>query len=190
MTADALAKELLADRDFYGAEGGVTFSGGECLLQADFLTEVMCILAREGVSSVIDTAGHVPWESIVKTLPLCDHYLYDNKCPDSALHRQYTGQSNDRILANLARLAAVGKRLWIRVPVIPGVNDHAEEMRAIAALAARAKPEQVTLMPYHTLGKSKYKTLFLSPGYEAPYMITPAALEDMKRIFREHGLPI
>lgn len=189
--AAALVDELMADRAFFGTEGGVTFSGGECMLQADFVAACAAALAERGVATVIDTAGHAPWAAYLKTLPVCRHYLYDLKCADPARHLQHTGQDNRLILSNLARLAAAGARLWIRVPVIPGVNDEEGEMHAIAAIAAGTPGvERVTLMPYHTLGKSKYQTLGLTPGYEAPYPLSGEALAGFQSIFRTHGLHV
>ena len=186
-----LLQEVLADRDFYGTDGGVTFSGGECLLQADFVASMLQKLKTGGISAAIDTCGCVPWENIEKTLPFCDVYLYDIKCADSDLHERFTGQPNGLILENLQKLAHSGARIWIRTPVIPDVNDNEAEMAAIAAIVQGTPGvEKITLMPYHTLGKSKYATLGLQPGYETEKSVSPAALEGLKDIFRAKNIPI
>lgn len=186
-----LLEALVADREFYGDEGGVTFSGGECLLQGDFVAQLLKKLKALKINTAIDTCGCVPWEQIAKTLPFCDLYLYDIKCADGQLHRNFTGQDNRLILENLRKLSQQGKRIWIRVPIIPGFNDAAEELEAIAAIAAgTAGVTNVTLMPYHTLGKSKYETLGLTPAYDAPRTVTPEQLQAAKEIFRKAGLPV
>ena len=178
--------EIRKDRDFYGMEGGVTFSGGECLLQADFVAEVMLRCREEGISTAVDTCGFVPWERIQKTLRVCDTYLYDIKCADSGLHQTFTGQPNELILENFRKLSASGARIWIRIPVIPGFNNHESEMKIMADLVnGMPGVETVTLMPYHTLGKSKYETLGMEPRYHTDQMIQPAELEHFGRLFEK-----
>ena len=191
ITAEELMTEIRKDRDFYGTEGGVTVSGGECLLQADFVADVLRRCWEEGNNSAVDTCGFVPWESIQKTLGLCDTYLYDIKCADSRLHKAFTGQENERILENFRKLSAASARIWIRIPVIPGFNDNDSELHAIAALVnGMPGVEKVTLMPYHTLGKSKYETLGMEPMYYTEQIIRPAELEHFGRFFEKwEGLP-
>ena len=185
-----LLGEVLADRDFYGDDGGVTFSGGECLLQADFVAEMLRLIKAQGITTAVDTCGFVPWKNIEKTLGLCDTYLYDIKLANPAKHKRYTGQDNGLILDNLQNLSWAGARLWIRVPVIPDVNDDPEEMGKIVDIAASTRGvEKVTLMPYHTLGISKYRTLGMVPGYETDKMISKTKLESLKAIFRDRNIP-
>ena len=178
---DELLAEVLRDRDFYNSEGGVTFSGGECLLQADFVAVMLEKIKREGVSTAVDTCGYVGTDSIAKTLPFCDLYLYDIKCADPELHKKNTGVDNRLILENLKFLSHSGKRIWIRVPVIPGVNDSIEEITDIACIVKNCGGiEKVTLMPYHTLGKSKYETLGYTPSYDSDAVVSK---EDLKRLY-------
>lgn len=186
-----LLAEVLADRDFYESDGGVTFSGGECLLQADFVTRMLEELKSSGVTTAIDTCGAVSWESLEKTLPFCDTYLYDIKCADPELHREYTGQSNNRILDNLRRLSDAGANIWVRVPVIPDFNDNGQEMNQIAGIVGRTKGvRKVTLIPYHTLGKSKYKTLGMIPPYETEKSVTKSRMEEFAQLFRDKGIAV
>lgn len=163
---EALLERVLADRDFYGKEGGVTFSGGECLMQSDFVAEMLKCIKAEGMTTAVDTCGFVPWSALDKTLPFCDTYLYDVKCADSELHQAFTGQRNELILDNLERLSDSGANIWIRIPVIPDFNDNDREMQAMASIVnGLTGVTKVTLMPYHTLGKSKYETLGMVPQY-------------------------
>lgn len=191
VTTEKLLAEVLADRDFYGEDGGVTFSGGECLLQAEFVAEMLMRIRNEGITTAVDSCGLVPWEAIRMTLPYTNTYLYDVKCLDGEKHRSFTGHDNRLILENLEKLAESGANLWIRVPVIPDFNDSAGEMTAIADLVHNTPGvSRVTLMPYHTLGKSKYATLGMIPGYETEKTIPQSKLSEFKSIFREAGLPV
>ena len=190
-TPEQLLDEVLADLDFYGSDGGVTFSGGECLLQADFVGHMLQALKNRGVTTAVDTCGNVPWENIEKALPYCDTWLYDIKCVDSENHRRYTGSRNERILENLEKLGRTGANIWIRVPVIPDFNDNLEEMNQIAAIASSVSGvSRITLMPYHTLGKSKYATLGIVPGYDTDKTVSQSKLAEFKAVFADKGLEV
>ena len=106
-TVDEVLKEILKDKTFYdNSGGGVTFSGGECMLQIDFLEEILKECKKNGIHTAVDTAGHVPFEFFERIIPYTDLFLYDVKCFDSDKHRQYTGVENQLILKNLKRLLA------------------------------------------------------------------------------------
>ena len=181
----------LKDRIFYADTGGVTFSGGECLLQADFVSQVLRQLKALGIHTAVDTCGCVPWSAIEKTLPFCDLYLYDVKCVTSSVHQAYTGVDNALILENLDKLSQTGKDIWIRTPVIPGFNDSEAEMTAIAQrIAPLPTVRKVTLMPYHTLGASKYETLGLSYPFDTSLKISPEAFASFQSIFESRNIPI
>ncbi len=183
-STDELISEILKDRPFYGEMGGVTFSGGECLLQADFVTDVMKKAKAEGLHTAVDTCGYVPWENIEKTLAFCDLYLYDIKCIDHKTHKEYTGVDNSLIIQNIKRLSDAKKDIWVRVPVIPGFNNTEDEMNKISDLVLTLPSvKQVTLMPYHSLGSDKYKTLGLEYTYDTSLEIKDSELEKFKKIF-------
>ena len=166
MSEDELMVEVLRDKVFYGENGGITFSGGECLLQADFVASVLELAKAEGLNTAVDTCGYVTWENIEKTLKHCDLYLYDIKCFDTYMHKKYTGVDNALILENLRRLSEEGKEVWIRIPLIPDFNDNEKEITDIARyLSSFPSIKAVTLMPYHSLGVSKYQTLGLKCAY-------------------------
>ncbi len=188
---DELLAEVLRDRDFYNSEGGVTFSGGECLLQADFVAVMLEKIKREGVSTAVDTCGYVSRESIAKTIPFCDLYLYDIKCADPDLHKKNTGADNKLIIDNLKFLSKSGKRIWIRVPVIPGVNDSLEEITDIASVVRDCGGiEKVTLMPYHTLGKSKYETLGYKQAYDSDKGVSKEDLKRLSGVFESMNIKV
>ena len=164
-TPEQVWKEIQKDRLFYDASGGgVTFSGGECMLRLDFLTEILRICHENGVHTAVDTAGHVPYEAFLQILPYTDLFLYDVKCMDPALHQRTVGVENGRILDNLRRLLQTGKPLWVRIPVIPTVNDTREEMQRIKDfLDSCGTPAKVELLPYHAMGEHKYAAIGKTP---------------------------
>ncbi len=153
----------LAERDlpFYEESGGgVTLSGGEPLLQGPFAAALLAALRRRGIHTALDTCGHAPWETLERLRGDVDLFLYDVKLMDEERHRHYTGVGNRRILDNLHALAALGHRIVLRFPVIPGVNDDDANVAAMAALAAALPQlERVDLLPYHRSGVDKYVRL-------------------------------
>ena len=191
ISVSQLTEELLKDSVFYAGDGGVTFSGGECLLQADFVAAALKEAKKHGLHTAIDTCGNVSWEELEKTLASCDLYLYDVKCLSSEKHKEYTGANNERILANLKKLSATGKEIWIRIPVIPEFNDSREEMENVAVfLSGLPAVRRVTLMPYHVLGSGKYETLGLHYPYDTSLRISDTALEEFESILKENGLNV
>ena len=189
--ADAIVSEVLRDSSFYGDVGGVTLSGGECLLQADFAAEVLGRIKDVGLHTAVDTCGYVPWSAFEKTMDVCDLYLYDIKCISSALHREYTGVDNGLILDNLMKLCENKKKIWIRIPVIPGFNNTGDEMTKIADLLEnRQNIEQVTLMPYHTLGMNKYKTVGRVCEFDTDLRISEEELAGFKRILELRDITV
>ena len=178
--ARELAEYCLRDMGAYKDKGGVTFSGGEPLLQADFVAECARICKELGIPSVaVDTAGNVEWEAFEKVLPWMDLFLFDLKAGSEEVHVLGTGVSNRRLLENLKRLDRAGKPIYIRIPVIGGINDTEEEMAGIAAvLKELSGVAEVRLLPYHTFGREKYETL----GLDAPALFTTPEEARMKAL--------
>ncbi len=161
MTADDILPVLLEDADFYRSSGGgVTLSGGECLLQADFCAELLKKLKEHGVSTAVDTCGDVPEEAILKVLPYTDIFLYDLKAVDEDVHIRCTGRSNKRILENLRMIDASGASSEIRYPYVPGCNDNQAEPIA-AFLSGLRHITGIRVLPYHNYAGSKYRALDL-----------------------------
>jgi len=136
---------------FQNGGGGITFSGGEAMLHADFLAEMIKICRDEGVHTAIDTAGHVPYEWLVRVNP--DLFLYDIKASSPEKHRSLTGVDGILIWENLQRLLADGYKICIRVPCIPGANW--DELPAIGARLRKMGVEDIEALPYHRLGEGK-----------------------------------
>lgn len=157
-TPEQLMPLLTADIPYYEATGGgVTFSGGECMLYPDYVAELARRCRAAGISVAIDTAGYVPYAHFAQVLPYVDMFLYDIKALDESLHRRGTGRGNARILDNLERLRLTDRRILIRIPVIPDFNEGAEVERICAFCRARQLPYE--LLPYHALGVSKARAL-------------------------------
>ena len=182
-TVDEVLKEVLEDKSFYKTSGGgVTFSGGECMLQIDFLEGILKECKKNGIHTAVDTAGHVPFELFERIIPYTDLFLYDVKCFDSDKHRQYTGVENQLILKNLKSLLAKSTPVWIRIPIIPTVNDTEEELQRIKEyLSSCGIPEKVELLPYHAMGEHKYTAV----GKETQIFSVPSEekMKHLKNIF-------
>ena len=160
-TVDEVMDIIEKDRSFYNVSGGgVTFSGGECMLQIDSLCELLKSCKDRGIHTAVDTAGHVPWESFELILPYTDLFLYDVKSMIPQVHKKYTGADNKEILDNLAKLMETKKRIWVRFPVIPTVNDTLDEMKLLINFFDKhGYPEKTELLPYHSMGNVKYEAL-------------------------------
>lgn len=180
MQVEEVVADLLQDRPFYeSSNGGVTLSGGEPLLQHAFTLAVLARCKEEGLHTALETTTHTKWEYIEAALPLVDLFMVDIKHLDPEKHKAATGVSNDLILANIRRLAAAGKRVIFRTPVIPGVNDSVEEIGAISGfvrelMQARADGGAglaLELLPFHRLASDKYHSLgmeYRAAGLETP----------------------
>lgn len=189
-TVKELLPILLADREFFDASGGgVTFSGGECLLQGEALEELLRGCAEAGVHTAVDTAGNAAWEQFERIMPLTQLFLYDVKCLSTRLHEQLTGAGNQLILANYRRLwRRALEKLAVRVPVIPGQNDQADEMERIADFLAQCPPQSVELLPYHRLGVPKAGALAM----EKEVFCEPTAerMQALGDLFASRGLNV
>ena len=152
------------------------------MLQIEPLAEVLKMCKENGIHTAVDTAGYVPFENFEKILPYTDLFLYDIKLFDSEKHKKYTGVSNKLILENLKKLFSLGTKIWIRIPIIPSVNDDIDEMKKIKVfLDECGSPEKIELLPYHPMGESKSKALGKTPHlFEIP---DPEKMKLLKEIF-------
>lgn len=160
-TVDELCEQLLKDKPFYEQSGGgVTFSGGEPLLQPDLVAQIAQRMHHEGINTAVETCLHVPWNNIETVLPHIDCWLTDLKHTDSDLFLSWAHGSLKRIQSNFQRLAKQAKRIIIRVPVVPDFNDNEQALEKIIDFAASLDNcDELHLLPYHTLGINKYQLL-------------------------------
>ena len=137
---------------------------------------------ENGIHTAVDTAGHVPYEYFERILPYTNLFLYDVKCYDSEKHKKYTGVGNELILENLKKLLATGKSVWVRIPIIPTVNDTVEEIQRIKGyIFSCGKSAKVELLPYHAMGEHKYAAI----NRESHMFPIPSkeTMEDLNKIF-------
>jgi len=177
---DELLAEVRKDQVFYETSGGgVTFSGGEPLVQADFLAALLPRCKEAGLHVALDTCGALPWERYERVLPWVDLVLYDLKVMDPERHRAATGVPNERILDNAAGLAARGLPIWVRTPVIPGYTADLENIRAIGEFIRQQLPtvERWDLLAYTNLGRPKYHRLGRPYALEHAPLLTRAEME-------------
>ena len=169
--------------------GGMTLSGGEMLCQSDFAYALLRCAKEAAINTAVETTGFAAWEKIEKMLPYIDTVLMDIKHMDSAKHKAFTTQSNERILENAVKIAKNAKNLIIRVPTIPTFNDTEEEIAAIAKFASTLEGvKEINLLPYHKFGKDKYDGLkreYLMGDLETP---TNEHMEKLKAVAEKYGL--
>jgi pyruvate formate lyase activating enzyme len=160
-SVEEIATEIERDRVFYEESGGgVTFSGGEPLMQYAFLSDLLDACLKLKIPTALETCGYAPWEVIRKIKDKIDLFLYDLKLMDDKEHQKYTGASNMQILSNLNELDSDGKNIIIRFPVIPRITDTDRNIRQMTEfLRALETVREIDLLPYNKLGKGKYEKL-------------------------------
>lgn len=191
LTVDYVMGEIMKDRVFYEESGGgVTFSGGEPLVQYSFLKELLLECTREGIHTTLDTSGFAPAEVIKKVMPYIDLFLYDLKLMDDKKHIEYVGVSNKIILENMKIISEAGKKIFARMPVIPGINDSDEDINAVIEFLSPLNIAQVNLLPYHAFAMDKYGRL--NRDYKLKDTIEPSEehMLNLAAKLRNHGLNI
>lgn len=159
ITSNELFKIIAGDKIFFEeSDGGVTFSGGEPLMQADFLYETARLCKQNNIHTCLDTTGFASEKTIQKIASVIDCFLFDIKLINNELHKKYTGVPVDGILKNLQWLDANHKNVILRIPVIPEITNTKENLSDIKKLITTLKNTQhIDLLPFHTISKSKYK---------------------------------
>jgi pyruvate formate lyase activating enzyme len=190
-TVTELMAILVRDQGFWGAEGGVTFSGGEPLSQPEFLETVLRRCRASYIHSAVETSAYTGRDLLLSILPWIDWLLVDIKHMDADAHRAETGVGNERIVANLEAVASAdwAGRLIVRVPIVPGYNDSAENLQSTARFVRDLALHEVNLLPFHRLGTGKYEQLGLDYGrYAQLAPPTREALRSHQQVFLAAGL--
>ena len=166
MTPEEVLKKALRYKTYWKEKGGITVSGGEALLQIDFVTELFRLAKEKGVNTCLDTSGNPfsleePFKSkFDELMKYTDHFMLDIKHMDDAAHRKLTGQTNQNILEMAAYLSDHGKAMWIRHVLVPGITTEEDELYRLRSFLDTLKTvERVEVLPYHTLGVFKWKEL-------------------------------
>ena len=200
LTEDALFAAIARDFSIYRRSGGgVTFSGGEPMLQYEMLGSLLPRLRKAGIHTAVETAANVPWDYFQALLPYIDLFMCDIKHMDDEVHRAHTGAGNGLILENLRKLARAGADMVLRTPVVPGVNDTPDAICAIAAFvselsalsSASARPQKyaLELLPYHDLGADKFRAMNCSYRGENIPAPTQIQMQMLAEAAREMGVP-
>jgi pyruvate formate lyase activating enzyme len=193
-TADNILEILEKEKVFINqSKGGVTFSGGEPMLQNDFLLDILKACKTKGYHTAVDTSGYSSMENYRSIIPFTDLFLFDIKHLDDSKHIESTGVTNSGILDNFRLLINSGKDVMVRIPVIPGFNDdqdHLERLKQFITDTKTNSVKKISLLPFHKIGASKYKR------FNLPYRmsgIEPPDREKMNRIkelFEETGIKV
>lgn len=179
---DEVVRICLQDRPFYEeSHGGVTLSGGEALVQHQFATQMLKTLRAQGIHTAIETTGYVAAPIFSKALAHCDLVIIDVKHHDKAQHKRWTARGNELPLANLTQALESGRDVWVRIPVIPGVNDSLADARSFAALLKPRGVDAVQLLPFHQYGERKYELL----GWDYQFEGVPTLHEPDVEPFRQ-----
>jgi pyruvate formate lyase activating enzyme len=179
MTVEEVCTEVLRDRVFYESSGGgVTFSGGEPYEQVEFLVESLKKCKEYDIHTVVETSGYIDQSMIIETMDYIDIFYIDLKIMDNKKHQTYTGVSNHKILNTIKFTASQGKKLIVRIPIIPGVNDDYLNIMESGKYLESVGVSNVQLLPYHSFGKSKYTSL----GRKYALDIESPTQDDMDKI--------
>ncbi len=189
MTVDELLPILLEDKEFYeNSGGGVTLSGGECLIQADFCAELLKVLKESDIHTAVDTCGFVSKEALDKVIPYTDIFLYDFKAFDEDVHIKCTSVSNKLILDNLKYLDNCGKKAEIRIPYVPKYND--DQMEKMGEFLSKLNNVvKVRVLPYHNYAGSKYKSLNIKNTLPE-ILPTDEEIKSAKKTIKAYGLSV
>jgi pyruvate formate lyase activating enzyme len=173
--------------------GGVTFSGGEPMLQFEFLQEVLKVCRKNGYHTAVDTAGYSPPENYMAIIPYTDLFLFDLKHLDEERHLEMTGVSNKLILDNCMMLVDQAKEIMIRIPVIPGKNNdhvHMARMRDLINSMNKKNLRKINLLPYHKIGSSKYSRFNIEWKMEGVEPPSKEEIRSLKEMFSETGIKV
>ncbi len=182
--------EVLKDRLFYkNSGGGVSISGGEALKQSRFVLNLLEQCKNEGLHTALDTSGFGPWKELEALLPFVDLLLFDLKHLDSNEHKRTTGVGNELILENLEK-ASLMIPVWLRIPLIAGINDSAEHIKRMAVLGKRLDVQKISFLPYHEGGKSKCEQL--GRAYPFPEARAPGEehIQTLKGLVEREGITV
>lgn len=191
VTVEQVVKEVKKDEIFYEeSNGGVTFSGGEPMAQIDFLEKALKACSNSGIHTTVDTCAFTTWSNFERILDYTDLFLVDLKHIDSNEHKKYTGVPNETILENIKKLSDLGKKIYIRMPIIPGINDSNEIIDRTISFLRYIKMDQLNLLPYHKIGMDKYKRLQENYKLEGLQEPSQKYMQQLVEYFKKNGFNV
>lgn len=173
--------------------GGVTFTGGEPMLQSEFLIHVLKNCKEKGYHTCVDTSGYAYYENFKSIIPFTDLFLFDLKHLDNVRHNEITGCDNTEIIRNYHLLLESGKDIMLRIPVIPGYNDdnnHLDNLRRFIIATKTDSIRRISLLPYHKIGSSKYKRLNLPYSMDNVQQPSSERMKELKEFFSVTGIKV
>lgn len=190
MTVEEVMAEIERDELFYRKSGGgITISGGEPLLQWQFVCRLLEACQQRHLHTALDTCGYAPWPTLEKVLEHVDLVLYDIKHMEPKLHKEATGKSN-RLILNNVRMMPAQTNVWLRIPLIPGFNDSEENLAKLSRLGREIGAEKVSILPYHKLAEEKYKQMgqqYTMASLEPP---SQEHLQQIQKFIESFGLQV
>lgn len=178
-------------KGYFGKKGGFTVTGGEPLLQADFVLELFKLCKEDGINTVVDTSGYIFNEKVKEVLEYTDLVLLDIKAIDEKVYKELTGVELENTLKFAQYLKEKGKKVWIRHVVVPGITDDDKLLNRLAEyVSALGNVEKVELLPYHRLGEFKYKELGMKYALEGVEELSKERLENAVSIFKKYNLKV
>lgn len=191
ITLEEAMVEIMKDQVFYEiSSGGVTFSGGEPLLQSEFLLAILKKSKENNLHTTLDTSGCASSDTIKEISEFVDLFLYDLKLVDEEKHKKYTGKSNKTIKQNLEMLTKAGQQVIIRIPIIPTINDSIDDIKLIGEFLSKLKIDRVELLPFHKIGEDKYKKLNKINRMKDISKPTKEHMRTIKDRLEKHGLKV
>jgi len=192
MSPSEVVVEVMKDSAFYEESGGgATISGGEPLQQVTFLFELLTLMKEQGIHTTLDTSGFAPNVALQQVAPLIDLFLFDIKHMATFEHQSLTGVRNDMVLHNLRYLVKMGRRVIIRYPMIPGMNDSEENLVAMKDLFMEMPAlGELHILPYHSIANGKYKRLGMENSMDGVAEPTTDWIETVATRFRSIGLNV
>ena len=190
MQISEVMEAVLRDKLYYkNSGGGITVSGGEPLLQSNFVAALLKECKAQGLHTALDTTGHVPWKRIQEVIPHTDLMLWDIKHLDPHTHEQFTGAPNQLIIENLQRVSGLVP-IWLRMPIIAEFNDDIGHMTALLNLALKMKADKISLLPYHEGGRSKCDQIGEPFRFHNATAPSEEKLIQLKEFIRDRGIKV
>jgi len=190
MDTPDVIEAVLKDKLYYeNSGGGITVSGGEPLLQSEFVADLLKECKSHGLHTALDTTGHVSWKRIQAVLPYTDLLLWDIKHLDPRIHEQVTGVTNRLILENLKLVSGLVP-VWLRMPIIAEFNDDIGHITGLLDLALAIRAEKISLLPYHEGGRSKCSQIGAPYSFHDSSAPSEAKLNMLKEYIRHRGIAV
>jgi pyruvate formate lyase activating enzyme len=193
-SVDNILEILERERIFFRhSGGGVTFSGGEPMMQFDFLLEALKACKANGYHTAVDTSGYSSAENFKAVIPFTDLFLFDIKHLDDPIHLLYTGVSNRSIIDNFRIILESGRELIVRIPVVPRFNDdmdHLSRLKKFIIQNKRVNLTKISLLPYHKIGSSKYRKFNIPYKMDDVQQPSAQKMMELKEFFTDIGVKI